>query len=69
MKEAIKKVEEDDQKQDGSLVNLGLDLRKKVTEMVVGREDLRVVGICGIGSSGKTTQTREFIRDEEVQSK
>ena len=42
---------------------------KKVKEMVVGREDLRVVGICGIGSSRKITQTREFIRDEEVQSK
>ncbi|KAL5552067.1 hypothetical protein UlMin_002243 [Ulmus minor] len=49
------------------LVNLGLDLgKKKLKEMVIGREDLRVLGICGIGGSRKITLAREFIRDELV---
>ncbi|KAK9108738.1 hypothetical protein Sjap_016798 [Stephania japonica] len=40
--------------------------RKKVRELIVGRADLAVLGIRGIGGSGKTTLAREIAKDEQL---
>ncbi|KAI5393092.1 hypothetical protein KIW84_060290, partial [Lathyrus oleraceus] len=72
VEEAVRScMEEDENWVEGNCGNLnlsiGLDLgKKKVIEKVIGREDLWVVGVCGIGGSGKTTLAREVCRDEQV---
>ncbi|KAL5071949.1 hypothetical protein RYX36_022836 [Vicia faba] len=72
VEEAVRScMEEDENWVEGSSGNLnfsiGLDLgKKKVMEIVTGKEDFCVVGICGIGGSGKTTLAREVCRDEQV---
>ncbi|KAK3025218.1 hypothetical protein RJ639_044566 [Escallonia herrerae] len=66
----VKRVDEE-ARLEGSLVNLGAGMefgKRKVKEMVIGRDTWGVVGICGIGGSGKTTLAREICRDAEVQS-
>ncbi|XP_062099537.1 probable disease resistance protein At4g33300 [Humulus lupulus] len=69
MEEALKRAEEVEQMNwEGNLTNFGLDLgKRKVKEMVLGN-DSSVVGIRGIGGSGKTTLAKEIWRDEEVRT-
>lgn len=73
MEEAVKRVEVEEERWETSLVNLlgvGMEVgKRKVKEMVIGREDLGVVGICGFGGSGKTTLANEVCRDDQVRSK
>ncbi|KAI4339879.1 hypothetical protein MLD38_024769 [Melastoma candidum] len=42
--------------------------KRIVREMLIGRDDQHIVGIHGIGGSGKTTLAREIIRDAQVKA-
>ncbi|XP_004291936.1 PREDICTED: probable disease resistance protein At4g33300 [Fragaria vesca subsp. vesca] len=70
MEEAVRRVEEEGRMQWESsselVLGLGFGL-KKVKEMVLGRDDL-IVGISGIGGSGKTTLVKELVKDDHVRS-
>ncbi|XP_031279287.1 probable disease resistance protein At4g33300 [Pistacia vera] len=51
----------------GNFMGVGMALgKKKVKEMIIGRDDWSVVGICGIAGSGKTTLAAEVCRDIQV---
>ncbi|MED6120328.1 DNA-binding transcription factor adr1 [Stylosanthes scabra] len=71
IEEAVSSMEVDESGVEGNLGNLGVGLelgKKKVKEMVIGRNDVWVVGIIGIGGSGKTTLAKELCKDEQVKS-
>ena len=75
MEEAVKRLEVEEMNWEGSFGNnfysgLGIEEgKRKVKEMVTERENLNVVGICGIGGSGKTTLANEICRDDQVKCK
>ncbi|CAK9143554.1 unnamed protein product, partial [Ilex paraguariensis] len=73
LEEAVKRVKEKERWYEGGLVNLGVGAgmemaKRKVKEMVIRRDDLGVVGICGISGSGKTTLAREICRDNQIRN-
>lgn len=61
--------EEDFDKKGGDLLGSGIKVGKdKVKEMVMGGgPGWEVVGICGMGGSGKTTLAMEIYKDQKVQ--
>ncbi|OMO74873.1 Disease resistance protein [Corchorus olitorius] len=69
VEEAVKRMEIDEEASSDILGGVGLDLGKsKVKKMLIGRDDLNVVGIWGIGGSGKTTLAHEVCKDNQVRS-
>ena len=73
--EAVKRVEEEEEEEEDEsyegLASMGVGMalgKKKVKEMLIGRDDLGVVGIHGIGGCGKTTLAKEICRDAQIRS-
>lgn len=69
--EAVKRGEEEEEDSCEGLTSMGVGMalgKKKVKEMLIGRDNLVVVGIHGIGGSGKTTLAKEICRDGQVRS-
>ncbi|XP_022773102.1 probable disease resistance protein At4g33300 [Durio zibethinus] len=69
VEEAVKRMEVEEEASLAILGGVSLDLGKsEVKKMIIGRDDLNVVGIWGIGGSGKTTLANELCRDNQVRS-
>ncbi|XP_077234148.1 disease resistance protein ADR1-like [Tasmannia lanceolata] len=68
VEEAVRRIEEE-REYGGMQGTKSLKVGKeKVKDMLIWREDFRVVGISGIGGSGKTTLAREICRDYQIRS-
>lgn len=72
--EALKQREETEAESDafgsgvlsfGPSVEVG---RRKVREMIRDSKDMGVIGICGIGGSGKTTLAKEVAKDDAIRN-
>ncbi|KAI6688958.1 hypothetical protein NL676_025786 [Syzygium grande] len=72
VQEAVRRREEAEAESDvfgGGLLRLGPSVevgRRKVGEMIVKSEDMGVIGISGIGGSGKTTLAKEVSKDDKI---
>ncbi|XP_074302484.1 putative disease resistance protein At4g33300 [Silene latifolia] len=68
----MKRVEELEGMFEGNLGNLGVGVEvgvKRVKEMVMARDGGGgVLGICGIGGSGKTTLAKQLCKDDQLKS-
>ncbi|KAK3231479.1 hypothetical protein Dsin_003360 [Dipteronia sinensis] len=65
--EAVNRVETVDEKWVEGGFGMGAALgKKKVKEMIIERDDLGVIGISGIGGSGKTNLAAEICRDGQL---
>lgn len=62
-------VYEDENMHKGNMVKVGMELSKRKVKDMLLDNDLIVVGINGIGGSGKTTLIRDICTDDEVRSK
>ncbi|XP_068654719.1 probable disease resistance protein At4g33300 [Aristolochia californica] len=70
LEELMKRAEEEREGFDsGCTLGNGIKVGKeKVKEILTCKEDLSVVGIWGIGGSGKTTLAKEICRDKQIKS-
>ncbi|KAL2457481.1 putative disease resistance protein [Forsythia ovata] len=67
--EAVNRVEEE-RKFEGTLTNLsaGMELGKRKLKEMLMAKDFTVIGVHGIGGSGKTTLARVICKDDQIKS-
>ncbi|CAI9763668.1 unnamed protein product [Fraxinus pennsylvanica] len=67
--DAVNRVEEE-RRFEGTLANLsaGMELGKRKLKELLMAKDVTVIGIHGIGGSGKTTLAREICKDDQIKA-